>query len=38
MGEITGLVVLPQQLVGTVVDIAGGMGAVGDAEDIPDLL
>ena len=38
MGEITGLVVLPQQLVGTVVDIAGSMGAVGDAEDIPVII
>ena len=34
MGEITGLVVLPQQLVGAVVNIAGSVCAVRDAEDI----
>ena len=38
MGEITGLIVLPQQLVGTVVNIAGGMRAVRDRQDITDLL
>ena len=35
MGEVSGLVILTDQLVGAVVDIAGGAGAVVDRQDIP---
>ena len=34
MGEVSGLVVLPDQLVGGVIDIGGSLATVGDGENI----
>ena len=38
MGIAAGLVILPHQLVGAVVDIAGGIGAVADRLDVAVLI